>query len=181
MNPMAEPLGQQAASESEVFLLYEGGEVADELRRKLTHVRVAPQVAEIPNEAFSGCKNLVDVQLSEGLQVIGARAFYGCFVMRSVTLPSTVIELGGQAFYDCRHLVELRLNEGLQSIGKSAFSHCKALRSVTLPSTVTELAYEAFFGCSTSSKCSSTRDCRLLEKVHLKTARRYEALLSLRV
>ena len=115
MNPMADQLGQQAASESEVFLLYEGGEVAEELRRKLTHVRVAPQVAEIPYEAFSGCNKLVDVQLSEGLQVIGARAFYGCCVLRSVTLPSTVIELGGRAFSRCSNLAELRLNEGLQT------------------------------------------------------------------
>ena len=75
MNPMAVPLGQQAASEPEVFLLYEGGRVARELRSTLTHVRVGPQVREIPDAAFSGCNRLVDVQLNEGLLVIGAGAF----------------------------------------------------------------------------------------------------------
>ena len=59
MNPTGDQLGQQAASEPEVFLLYEGGEVAEALRSKLTHVRVGPQVTEIPDDTFRECKNLM--------------------------------------------------------------------------------------------------------------------------
>ncbi|EJK58452.1 hypothetical protein THAOC_21420, partial [Thalassiosira oceanica] len=59
---------QQAVAQPEVFLLYEGGEVAQELRTSLTHVRVGPQVKEISYEAFSGCDTLIDLQLNEGLQ-----------------------------------------------------------------------------------------------------------------
>ena len=147
MNPMGDQMDQQAASEPEVFLLYEGGKVAEALRSKLTHVRVAPQVAEIPDDAFSDCKKLVDVQLNEGLQVIGERAFYYCVALRSVTVPSTVTELGEEAFNGCYNLTELQLNEGLMVIGSSSFADCTALRSVTLPSTITKLGTQAFYYC----------------------------------
>ncbi|EJK53776.1 hypothetical protein THAOC_26711, partial [Thalassiosira oceanica] len=96
-NPMGDQL-QQAASHPEVFLLYEGGQVTEELRRSLTHVRVGTQVTKIPNSAFSGCGKLVEIEFNEGLQVIGAHAFDGCESLRSVTLPSTVTELA------CGHL-----------------------------------------------------------------------------
>ena len=58
---------QQAASEPEVFLLYEGGEVAGWLRRSLTRVRVGPQVTAIPDDTFRDCVKLIEVELNEGL------------------------------------------------------------------------------------------------------------------
>jgi len=139
---------QQAASQPEVFLLYEGGQVAEELRRSLTHVRVGPQVTEIPNGAFRGSDKLIKLQLNEGLQVIGDSAFEGCKSLRSVTLPSTVTELSWQAFCNCSSLIELQLNEGLQIIGDCAFKICTALRSVIIPSTVTVVGVKIFCRCS---------------------------------
>ncbi|EJK70739.1 hypothetical protein THAOC_07878, partial [Thalassiosira oceanica] len=83
---------QQAASEPEVFLLYEGGKVPEDLRKKLTHVRVGPQVKEIPNGAFSGCDKLIELQLNEGLEVIRQLAFYECESLRAVSVPLAVTE-----------------------------------------------------------------------------------------
>ena len=137
---------QQAAAEPEVFL-YEGGEVAEELRESLTRVRVGPQVTEIPEGAFWGCDKLIELQLNEGLKVIGERAFQRCRSLRSVTLPSSVTELGSFAFADCSGLFKLQLNEGLKVIGFEAFSECTALRSVTIPSSVTKWGSRAFYGC----------------------------------
>ena len=91
---------QLTAAEPEVFL-YEGGRVAKELRRSVTRVRVGPQVAEIPYRAFYGCVKLIELQLNEGLKVIGESAFLGCTALRSVTVPSSVTELRLGAFFDC--------------------------------------------------------------------------------
>ncbi|EJK47232.1 hypothetical protein THAOC_34066 [Thalassiosira oceanica] len=145
-DPMGDQL-HQAASKPEVFLLYEGGEVAEELIRSLTHVRVAPHVTKIPNGAFRGCDKLVEIQFNGGLRSIGSEVFAGCKSLLSVTIPSTVTELGQFAFYGCSNLVELQLKEGLQVIGARAFDGCKSLRGVTLPSTVTELGVWAFINC----------------------------------
>ena len=128
--------GQVAATEPEVFLLYEGGEVGWELRGKLTHIRVGPLVTEIPNDAFYGCQKLTQVQFNEGLQTIGAKAFSNCSALRSVTIPSTVIELDECAFHNCSNLAKVQLSEGLQIVWPGAFANCSALRSVTVPSTV---------------------------------------------
>lgn len=131
------------------FLLYEGGDVKEALRSKLTRVQIGPQVTEIPNGTFRGCSNLVEVQMNyEGLQTIGATAFESCKSLRSVSLPSTVTKWGYGAFHDCSNLVEVQFNEGLQVIGFGSFGECSALRRVTIPSTVTKLGGYAFFGCS---------------------------------
>ena len=144
----------------EVFFLYEGGRVS-ELRSKITRVRVALHVVEITDCAFRGCDKLVEVQLSEGLQIIGKGAFRGCTALRRVIVPSTVTELGNEAFCECSSLAKLELNEGLQVVGQIAFAECAALRSVAMPSTVTKLGEAAFY------KCNNLVEVRLNEGLHI--------------
>ncbi|EJK72867.1 hypothetical protein THAOC_05559 [Thalassiosira oceanica] len=139
---------QQAASQPEGFLLYEGGKVAEELRRSVTHIRVAPHVRKIPDLAFRGCDKLIDLQLNEGLQVIGERAFYGCGSLLNVKIPSSLTKLGQWAFSYCSGLIVLQLEGGVQSIGDYAFSYCAALRHVTLPPSVAAIGEGAFCRCS---------------------------------
>ena len=132
--------GQPAAPEP--FYTYGGGTLPMEFKQELTRVRVGPQVTEIPDNAFRDCEKLIELQLNEGLEAIGERAFQGCKSLRSVTVPPTVTELGGHAFAYCRNLGDLQLNEGLEVIGKHAFQ--TSLRSVTIPSTVTVFGKWAF-------------------------------------
>ncbi|EJK57856.1 hypothetical protein THAOC_22060 [Thalassiosira oceanica] len=134
---------------AESFVLYEGEKIADEL---ITRVRIGSEVTVIPDYAFLGYTNLTEVQLPEGLEVVGRGAFLNCKSLRSVTLPSTATVLGNGAFYGCINLVELQFDEGLNIIGKDAFCDCMTLQSVTTPSTVTELCRRAFRGCSGLTK-----------------------------
>ena len=136
----------ETAETEETFFLYEGGEIDDDTfsKGKLTRIRVDPRVTCIPDEAFSGCINLAEVQLHEGLQTIGRGAFRNCSALRSVTLPPSVTALGGGALYGCSRLLVAQLNEGLLTIGDWAFHNCWALRSVNIPSTVTSLGLGAF-------------------------------------
>ena len=108
-----------------VLFYYEGGEVPEELKSKITFARVGPQVTCISDGAFFDCKDLAGVHLNEGLQVIGAHAFE-----------------------DCTSLATVELIEGLQIIGKNVLAGCTSLRSVALPSTITELYRFAFCECS---------------------------------
>ena len=153
--------GQPAAAEPEVFV-YEGGQVAEELLRSLTRVRVGQQVTEIPPGAFLGCDRLIELQLNEGLKVIGERAFEDCSSLRSVTVPSTVTKLGWDAFKSCNSLIKLQLREGLKVIGEGAFYLCTALRSVTLPSSLTALSWAAFRGCVNLAKVCLSKRLRII-------------------
>lgn len=56
---------------------------------------------------------------------IGYKAFYGCFSIKSVTIP-----------------------EGVKNIGYSAFDWCRSLKDITLPSSVTFVDVSAFCRCS---------------------------------
>ncbi|EJK54657.1 hypothetical protein THAOC_25696, partial [Thalassiosira oceanica] len=115
--------------QSDGVFLYEGGEVAEDLKSDITRIRVGPQVKDIPIKAFQGCTNLVEVQFDEGmLRVIGDRAFRDCIALQQVAIPSSVTKVGSYAFYGCRNLIKLQFNEGLDIIGKCAYHGCQALQ-----------------------------------------------------
>ena len=79
---------------------------------------------EIGCEAFRWCKNLKEIILPEGLEVIGI----GCFrdtAIKEITIPRSVKRIENYAFsgyidenqYN-RNLEKVVLQEGLESIGK---------------------------------------------------------------
>ena len=134
---MAEPLP---------FILdEEDGWISEELRNEITHVVIGPRVTEIKpltflsytalrsvivpatvikigEVAFLDCKNLTQVRLHEGMEVIGDNAFFGCKALRSVTIPSSVTELGKAAFDSCINLADVEFKEVLKVIGEQAFA-----------------------------------------------------------
>lgn len=73
-------------------------------------INLSPFIREIPDNAFRGCVNLVDLGIGGDpytpveLQSIGANAFEGCVSLTSFTLPATVKTIGDNAFNDCTAL-----------------------------------------------------------------------------
>ena len=93
------------------------------------------KIASISFEGGSSCER------------IGAYAFYGCSMVRSIQIPSRVTEIGDYAFYCCSSITSLDLPSGVKKIGESAFSACESLMSITMPSYLTEIANNTFNGC----------------------------------
>lgn len=54
--------------------------------------------------AFSGCNNLEEINLPEGLGKIGEVAFSGCTRLRNITIPPNLEFIGDDAFADCINL-----------------------------------------------------------------------------
>jgi hypothetical protein len=68
----------------------------------VTHVKVHPSVKEIHDNAFEDCQSLVEVEFSEGLEVIGYSAFRDCQNLKDISEPpSTLKEIGDHAFAGC--------------------------------------------------------------------------------
>jgi hypothetical protein len=78
---------------------------------------------------------------------IGHKAFYDCYLLKSVTIPSGVTSIGNEAFSKCVRLTSVTIPSGVTSIGRAAFCNSLRLKSVTIPSGVTSIGDKAFMGC----------------------------------
>ncbi|MGC7185986.1 leucine-rich repeat protein [Metamycoplasma hominis] len=115
------------------------------LDKKTTKVTIPNNIKEIGQRAFSGCENLKEVILNEGLEKIGNESFIGSLI-ELVYIPGSVKEIGDDAFSRCQNLKEVILNEGLERIGNYAFENVN-IKSITIPSSVKEIGDSAFSGC----------------------------------
>ncbi len=91
----------------------------------------------------------------EGVKSIRGKAFYHCYYLREVTLPSTLEKVGEMAFFKCSEMASPTLPEGLKTIGKDAFSYCtrtddgdiKGFTTINLPASVESIGDYAFYNC----------------------------------
>ena len=107
--------------------------VRDDIPRDITHARISPSVKSIGVAAFKDCEQLIEVDLSEGLEHIGdgsqldEGAFQNCKSLRHMKVPFTVKKIGTCAFKGCEKLFDVVLCEGLEKLDLQAFHGCKAL------------------------------------------------------
>ena len=79
---------------------------------------------------------------------IGAKAFYNCSNITSITIPEGVTVINTYAFYNCSNLTSITLPNSLSTIDTFAISYCSALKSITIPKQVTSLEKGAFHSCT---------------------------------
>ena len=110
-------------------------------------VRVGGDCA-IGNYAFYTCYSLSSVSIPSGITSIGAQAFNGCYSLVSVSIPSGVTSIDTNVFYYCHSLASVSLPSGVTSISTYAFYGCYTLEFVSIPSGVTSIGGSAFTSCS---------------------------------
>lgn len=87
--------------------------------------------------------------IPEGVERIGACAFYKNETLTEVNIPSTLKEIGDMAFFKCEKLSLVTLPNGLEKIGSDAFSYCQGMTPVMyIPDSVKEIGSFAFYSCS---------------------------------
>ena len=89
----------------------------------------------------------ISYEIPVGVEIIRSKAFYKCYELTEITLPSTLKSIEEMAFFRCS-IKSLDLPENLIFIGKDAFSYCTAIEEVTIPATVTEIGEYAFYSCT---------------------------------
>lgn len=88
------------------------------------HAVIPDGATEIVECAFSGCRNLVQIDIPGSVKVINFGAFYDCTALTSVVIP-----------------------EGVEEIQECVFKGCTALTHVTLPKSLKRIDFDAFEGC----------------------------------
>ena len=137
-------------------------------------------ITEINSEAFSGCSNLTNIAIPDGVTSIGAYAFLDCSSLTSIEIPDSVASIGYSAFSGCGSLTSIDLgdNSQLTSINSYMFLECSSLMSVTIPDSVTSIGWDAFSGCSSLTSISISdnvawigrgafQDCSSLESISI--------------
>lgn len=132
---------KSVATESSFFYASEGLVVPHDV----TIVRVG--FTRIRDFAFNWCRNLIEVELCQGLELIGVGAFRHAVALISVGIPPSVRTIAGSAFNSCVSLVNVELSEGLQLIERHAFNGCTSITRIKLPSTVKEIGMRSFYCC----------------------------------
>ncbi|EJK51408.1 hypothetical protein THAOC_29420 [Thalassiosira oceanica] len=134
---------------------------------KLAEVQFDEGVLEVIGDMHlkDAKRNLANVLLAVGLQIIENSAFSQCSSLQQVAIPSSVTELGTGAFKGCINLAEVQFVEGaLQVIGVDAFNGCKAMHQVAIPSNVTKVGKRAFWDCTNLAKVILLGGERLLNR-----------------
>lgn len=117
------------------------------LRRQILRLELPQGLTTVGDLAFYGCEELLAVNIPDSVTSIGSYAFAECAGMTMLTLGSGVTEIGEGAFSDCVSLAALRLPESLRSIGLKAFYRCESIPAVTVPAGVVSIGMSAFAYC----------------------------------
>ena len=104
-------------------------------------------VTEIGYRAFCGCSLLESVTIPNTVKIIGEDAFYECDSLKTITIPEGVTTIGEHAFEICRDLTTITFPKTLTSIGNRAFDCCEKLTSISIPEGVTSISKRAFACC----------------------------------
>lgn len=102
----------------------------------------------IPLKAFSGCVNLKEIQIPEGVVSIENGAFRDCSALEHVDLPTTVANIMNYSFNGCISLIKLVIYDAIEYISAGAFvdSGITDVYYIGNATTLTRDVYSAFRG-----------------------------------
>ena len=93
-------------------------------------------VTMIARDAFAGT-SIESVVIPDSVNIVVARAFYGCDQLKTVDFGDGIIEIQEEAFYKCTALESIILPKNLETIGEGAFYGCTSATEIYIPKTLT--------------------------------------------
>ena len=96
---------------------------------------------------FTIKKNIREVIIPDTVEKIYGGAFYKCFKLEKVNIPSSLREIGYGHIFAYTKIKEIELPEGMTKIKNCAFYYSSSLEKVTLPDSIEEISDSAFKHC----------------------------------
>lgn len=121
-----------------------GGSHYYKVPKTLKNVSVLNQT-DIPVGAFMECDFIENVAIITGA-VMNDYAFYHCYSLKTVSLPSDMTSIGTEAFAECENLETINIPNKVKTIGSNAFYGATGIKNITMPDSITEIASDAFNG-----------------------------------
>lgn len=99
---------------------------------------VPSTVKEIEENSVCFSNELEEVQLSEGLKIIGKKAFMYCKKLTRINFPNSLKRIDDEAFRDT-NIEEAIIGDGVK-IGSGVFDKCNNLYNLRLPADIEEIS-----------------------------------------
>ena len=111
---------------------------------------VPKDVKELPNGIFKNYTGLNNVTFDPDIKLekIGEYAFYNCYSISSLIIPTTVTYIGKYAFKGCKGLKSIELNDITKVIREGTFEGCSNLKDIDYPEQLEIIETRAFYDCT---------------------------------
>lgn len=90
---------------------------------RVAEVILSNDIISLPEYAFYNSQNLINIRLSEGLELINTGAFYGCNNLCTISIPKTVRDVNNAAFCRCVSLERIELKGSATNISESIIEY----------------------------------------------------------
>lgn len=98
------------------------------------------------NESKKYTNCIQDIHIGADMD-IGSYAFYRCYSMKHVSIPSTVRSISNSTFQWNSRLAAVVIPEGVTALGTSTFEGCYRLKFVSTPKSLTSIGQKCFSQC----------------------------------
>ncbi len=109
----------------------------------ISEVIFPKSIKAILDEAFSGCKNLKQIDLPETLEHMGSFCFANSG-LTELAFPNSLKSIPSFCCNGCSEIETISIGHQVKKIDYSAFNGCSKIRSVTLPESLSEIGSKAF-------------------------------------
>ena len=103
----------------------------------ITGITLPESITEVPDNAFSECRQLSSVTFNGVVTRIGGYAFYGCEALTAIDLSDNVTEIGGAAFCETG-LTQFKIPKGVTELKDWVFLNTRIIY-IEIPATVNML------------------------------------------
>lgn len=142
----------------------------------LVHLVIPGSTIFANGAIFSGCNNLEDIILEEGIKTLTSSIFGKCVILSRVILPSTLTVIGDNAFFYCAYLEDIILPVGIIEIGASSFQGCTKFKGeLNLPNLV--LLGRSSFAGTAITRIRSLGKIKQIEQETFKNCKDLESVI----
>ncbi len=101
------------------------------------------KLRKIPDDLFSGLKNIRSLEIPEGVEVFGegGAVVYDCIRLAKITLPSSLLKIKGSISQDCKMLEEVDMSrvQYVAKLPETLFWGSQKIKKFIVPQGVTEV------------------------------------------
>ena len=125
-----------------IALFDKPGEILLSALKPISNYRIPDSCRIVSDSSFKGMFALEEIELGQGVEEIGAYAFFGTSIT-GLVCPNSLVKIGDKAFASSK-LREVKFDPQLEYLGEQAFA-CTKLKAFSMPRDLCSMGSKAFW------------------------------------